>query len=286
MPKPSLLFHPSLDSATSVGETGPLRHSLFDTKDDFIVRIAPVGVAAIYFGSFSLSPQDAPLSRQALFKLSFLHTHFLQPGGLRIVVNRQTAVLSGTVTSRALATLADILALQIEGIRTVQDETKLASADSSNPAQNEKEAVRDAVQFLFATDQTLRSGVHASLADGHVSLQGEVHTVAQKNWAEQLAEAAGASVQSALKVADGTAFPTTQPIEPPLIDDESQEALVLFRLRLVRETEHVPVRVKANRGIVVVQGKVRTEALRQRVENVARSTLGLRELRSSLSISA
>jgi osmotically-inducible protein OsmY len=48
----------------------------------------------------------------------------------------------------------------------------------------------------------------------------------------------------------------------------------------------VPVRVKANRGIVVVQGKVRTEALRQRVENVARSTLGLRELRSSLSISA
>jgi len=48
---------------------------------------------------------------------------------------------------------------------------------------------------------------------------------------------------------------------------------VLFRLRLVRETEHLPVRVKANRGVVAVQGKVRTEALRQRVENIARSTL-------------
>ena len=45
------------------------------------------------------------------------------------------------------------------------------------------------------------------------------------------------------------------------------QALVLFRLRLVRETEHLPVRVKANRGIVALQGKVRTEALRQRVEN-------------------
>ena len=69
-----------------------------------------------------------------------------------------------------------------------------------------------------------------------------------------------------------------------MIDDESQEALVLFRLRLVRETEHVPVRVKANRGVVAVQGKVRAEALRQRVENIARSTLGLKELRSTLAI--
>ncbi len=52
----------------------------------------------------------------------------------------------------------------------------------------------------------------------------------------------------------------------------------------MRETEHVPVRVKATRGVVSLQGKVRTEALRQRVENIARSTLGLRELRSLLSI--
>ena len=71
-----------------------------------------------------------------------------------------------------------------------------------------------------------------------------------------------------------------------MLDDESLEALVLFRLRLVRETEHLPVRVKANRGVVTLQGKVRTEALRQRVENLTRSTLGLRELRSSLSIAA
>ena len=46
------------------------------------------------------------------------------------------------------------------------------------------------------------------------------------------------------------------------------------------------MKVKASRGVVTLQGKVRTEALRQRVENIARSTLGLRELRSSLSIAA
>jgi osmotically-inducible protein OsmY len=287
MSKPSLLFHPSLDSAASVGESVPVRHSLFDSKDEFIERIAPVGVAAIYFGGFSLSPQDAPLSRQALFKLSFLHRHFLQPAGVKIVVNRQTAVLSGIVAARTLVTMADILAHQIDGITSTQDETQASPEDPSHavPGQRDKEAVREAVQFLFATDQTLRSGVQVSLSEGYLTLQGEVSSIAQKNWAEQLAEAAGGEVQSRLKVTDATTFATATP-EPPLIDDESQETLILFRLRLVRETEHLPVRVKANRGVVAVQGKVRTEALRQRVENIARSTLGLRELRSTLSISA
>jgi hypothetical protein len=221
--------------------------------------------------------------------LSFLHRHFLQPGGLRIVVNRQTAVLSGTVTSRALVTMADILALQIEGIRHVQDETQAPSETTSpypTPGHREKEAIRESIQFLFATDQTLRSGVQVGYAEGCLTLQGEVSSAAQKNWAEQLAEAAGGEVQSRLKVSDATTFPAAQPAEPPLLDDESQQALVLLRLRLVRETEHLPVRVKANRGIVALQGKVRTEALRQRVENLTRSTLGLRELRSTLAITA
>jgi len=288
MSKAPRLLHPSLDSTSSVGETGPLRHSLFDSKDEFIERIAPVGVAAIYFGGFTLSPQDAPLSRQALFKLSFLNRHFLQAGGLKIVVNKHTAVLSGTVAARALVTLADILALQIEGITSVQDETHPAPDDpvqAATPSLRDKETIREAVQFLFATDQTLRSGVQVSLIDGYLTLQGEVSSIAQKNWAEQLTEAAGGELQSRLKVSDASNF-AAPPAEPPVIDDESLETLVLFRLRLVRETEHVPVRVKANRGVVSVQGKVRTESLRQRVENIARSTLGLRELRSTLSISA
>jgi osmotically-inducible protein OsmY len=289
MSKPTLLHHPSLDSAASVGETAPLRHSLFDSKDEFIERIAPVGVAAIYFGGFSLSPQDAPLSRQALFKLSFLNRHFLQAGGVKIVVNRQTAVLSGTVAAKSLVKMADVLAHQIEGITATQDDTRPTPEDTAHaatPAQREKEAIRESVQFLFATDQTLRSGVQVTLIDGYLTLQGEVSSVAQKNWAEQLAEAAGGDVQSRLKVTDATTFAAVPTAEPPLIDDESQEALVLFRLRLVRETEHLPVRVKANRGVVTVQGKVRTEVLRQRVENIARSTLGLRELRSTLSIAS
>jgi osmotically-inducible protein OsmY len=257
---------------------------LFDTKDDFIARIAPFSVAAFYFGSFTLSPKDAPLSRQALFKISFLNRQFLQAGGLKITVNQHTAVLSGQVTSAAIVTLGEILAQQIEGIEQVVNETTLP--EESKHAATPNQALREAVQYLFATDQTLRSGVQVGQVNGHLTLDGEVSSVAQKNWAEQLGQAVSGDIQSRLQITSATTFASVALTEPPSVDDESLQALILFRLRLIRETEHVPVRVKAVRGVVTVQGKVRTEAMRQRVENIARSTLGLRELRSSVAIAA
>jgi hypothetical protein len=166
----------------------------------------------------------------------------------------------------------------------VQNDTQVISEAADAGAAHL--AAREAVQYLFATDQTLRSGVQVGLDHGALTLDGEVSSVAQKNWAELVAHAVDGEIQSRLRVSDATTFPATPVSEPPAVDDESLEALVLFRLRLVRETEHLPLRVKAARGILTLQGKVRSEALRQRVENIARSTLGLRELRSSLTIAA
>ena len=275
MPHSPRRFSPSVEANASAGEA-VCRPSLFDTKDEFIERVSPIGMAAIYFGSFSFAPQDAALSRQALFKLSFVHRHFLQPAGLRIAVEKEEAIFSGRVSGSHLPTLAEILARQIEGIEDVTNATEYAP-DADH------DVSREAVQLLFATDQTLRAGLLLRVEEGTLILEGETDSAAQTNWAEQLAGSVGAKLQSHLKVA----LPSAAPIDttrPPEVDDESLQAMVLFRLRLVRETEHLPVRVRTNRGVVSLQGKVRTEALRQRVENLTRSTLGCRELRSSLSI--
>ena len=272
MPYPSRRLAPSLDSA---GPATSSRTSLFDNKDDFIERVAPIGMAAIYFGSFSFAPQDAALSRQALYKLSFAYRNFLQPGGLKIAVLRQTALLSGQLTGPALSLLAELLARQIEGIAEVDNDMEM-------PEIGELEAACEKGHLLFATDQTLHSGLKLSVEEGRVALDGKVSSPAQKSWADSLVAAVAADHLSRLNVP-----PIPAPAEtsrPPDVDDESLEALILFRLRLTRETEHLPIRVKANRGVVQMQGKVRTEALRQRVENLTRSTIGLRELRSSLTI--
>jgi osmotically-inducible protein OsmY len=281
MPNPTRLYSPSVDTSASTHHPRP-RPSLYDTKDEFIERISPVATAIIFFGNFSLTPQgDAALSQQALFKLSFLNRHFLQHGGLKVKVNRQTATLSGTLNSPLLFTMGEILALQLDGINQVKNETSLAPLAANLGA---KEAALEAIQFLFATDQTLRTGVRASLTNGHVVLDGSTDTLAQKNWAEQLATAAGGSIESRLAESTVAPAPSLKVAEPPQVDDESLEALVLFRLRLLPETKDVAVKVKASRGVLTLQGKAGSEALRQRTENIARSTLGVRELRSSVSI--
>jgi osmotically-inducible protein OsmY len=257
-----------------------LRPSLFDTKDEFIERVSPIGVAAIYFGGFSLTPQDPALSRQALFKLSFAHRNFLAPSGLRILVEGNTAMFTGAVNGAQLPVLAEILARQIEGIEGVKDATE-KSPEASAPL----EMAREAARLLFATDQTLRSGLRLSVEAEQLVLTGEAETAAQGAWAEQLAASVGAPLQSRVQTPHIPNH-TLEAVRPPEVDDESLQALVLFRLRLVRETEHLPIKVKASRGVVTLQGKVRTEALRRKAENLARSTVGLKELRSSLSISA
>ena len=62
MPKPSLHHHPSLESSAPIGDTSTLalRPSLYDAKDEFIERISPVAMAAIYFGSFWLAAPRCP----------------------------------------------------------------------------------------------------------------------------------------------------------------------------------------------------------------------------------
>jgi osmotically-inducible protein OsmY len=276
MSHPSFLRHPSLESSSPQPNYDGHRSSLFDAKDDFIARIGPIGVAAIYFGPFSLAPQDPALSRQALLKLSFAYRHYLQPAGVRYHVQRQVVTISGTVRSRLLATLAEVLAHQIEGVATVKNETELALEDQ--PATTRP---LEAMHLLLATDQTLRAQVKVTDEGGKLKLAGTVGSDAQKMWAEQLARGVEAETISELQVND-----TDTSVKTADVDDESLQALVLFRLRLVRETEHVPVKAVAKRGVVTLSGKVRTEALRQRVEHLVRATLGVVELRSSLNVAA
>ena len=161
MSHPSILRHPSLESSSPRPSVDSPRPSLFDSKDDFIARIGPIGVAAIYFGPFSLAPQDPALSRQALLKLSFAYRYYLQPAGIRFHVQRQTATISGSIKSTPLALCAEILAQQIEGIEQVKNETELAVED--RPAQS-RELL--AIQLLLATDQSLRSQIKVSDESG------------------------------------------------------------------------------------------------------------------------
>jgi osmotically-inducible protein OsmY len=115
-----------------------------------------------------------------------------------------------------------------------------------------------------------------------VTMRGMADSEAQRAWMEQLAGMSGGGVESRLRV--GPAVTVLAETQAPAIDDESLQALVVFRLRLAGQGESRRLRIRAHHGVVTLQGKVNSEARRQRVENMARSTLGVRELRSSLTL--
>ncbi len=274
MSHPPLLRHPSLESSSPQPSYDGHRASLFDAKDDFIARMGPIGVAAIYFGSFSLGPQDPAVSRHALLKLSFAYRHYLQPAGIRYHVETGTVTISGTVRSRLLGVLAELLARQIEGVETVKNEIELALEDRPAHARTQ-----EALHLLLATDHALRTQVKAAEADGKLKLSGTVGSAAQKSWVEQLARMLEAETISELQVST-----SETPVKTADVDDDSVQALVLFRLRLARETD--PIKVVARRGVVTLTGKVRSDASRQRIEHLTRATLGVVDLQSSLVVAA
>ena len=120
---PLLLLHPSLESSSPQSQRRQPRGPPFSIRRTIsLPGSGPIGVAAIYFGPFSLAPQDPALSRQALLKLSFAYRYYLQPAGIRYQVQRQTATISGSIKSTPLALCAEILAQQIEGIEQVKSE--------------------------------------------------------------------------------------------------------------------------------------------------------------------
>jgi hypothetical protein len=183
-------------------------------------------MVALYFGPFSMEPQDAALGRQALFKLSFLHRHFLKPAGLGLAMRREAAHFSGRLPNGWLMEMAVLLARQIGGIERIVDETE------SRPAQTKAADAAERDRLILATENPRRKD-RATRID---------------------------------------------------MDDESLEALILFRLKLVPETAAAALKVKAERGVATLTGKVATAGVRAQVEKVARATLGLGELRLDVAV--
>jgi hypothetical protein len=112
MSKPSLRLHPSMESTTSVGESTPARHSLFDAKDDFIERISPLAVAAIYFGSFSLSPLAVAGMNGALADRESRRNQTVPPATYKPeakVISKKTRQLSGVSLDSLTATSEPVL---------------------------------------------------------------------------------------------------------------------------------------------------------------------------------
>jgi osmotically-inducible protein OsmY len=252
--------------------------------DNFLLHLAPVSIGVFFFGNFHPNNEDKVQAQRALYKTSFLYRHFLQPGGLKTVIDYKTLTMTGKTTSATVSLMGQILATQIMGPVEVSDETtRQESLPGTGKAESAEDNERRArLQLMLATDERLCSeGIEISLSDGIAKVSGQVSSTENKTWAETLLRAIEPEAKFSLRVTTHKVIASTAKA-PFWIDDDSLQALALTRLKLAVPLAALEFRAFSQRQGITLSGSVRNTTEKTLAESIAHNTYGLREFKSSL----
>lgn len=281
----------SLTRPTALGRIGtaptPSSSTLLD--DNFLMHLAPVSIGAFFFGNFHPNNEDKVQAQRALYKTSFLFRHFLQAGGLKVVIDDGCITLSGKTSSSAVSLMAYVLGMQIMGpdIRVVDETTRVdeTGRSSRSPEQQADNEMRARLQLMLATDAMLGSEeIEVSIGNGQAKVNGQVSSAEHKAWAETLLHAICPHCKISIQVSARAAERNKEAKARPPIDDDSLQALALTRLKLLPNLSRLETKVLSMRQSVMLSGSVGTAADRELAEQVVRHTFGLRDFKGGLTV--
>lgn len=276
------LTRPTVPSASAVTADGLL-------EDNFLRHLAPVSIGAFFFGSFHPNNEDKVQAQRALYKTSFLFRHFLQAGGLKVVIDDGCLTLSGKTSSSAVSLMAYVLGMQIMGpnIRVVDETTRVdehGRPGKSSDQQVENE-LRARLQLMLATDAMLGSEeIEVSVGNGQGKVSGQVSSAEHKIWAETLLHAICPHCKISIQVSARAAERNKAAKARPPIDDDSLQALAVTRLKLLPNLTRLDAKVSSLRQSVLLSGSVGVAADRDLAEQVVRHTFGLKDFKGGLSV--
>lgn len=190
-----------------------------------------------------------------------------------VEVDEGVVTLTGTVDSWAKKLAAKEAAHRVVGVRDVADDVRIKLPGSLQRTDTEiARDVRLALEWeAFVPDQNIRSTV----SDGLVTLEGEVHTLRQKDDAARAIRSVKGvqGVNNWLTVAKAKA-------DAAQLRKSIEQAL---ERRAEREAEKV--RVAVDDGIVTLEGRVRTWPEKTAVLGAISHAPGVREVRDHLAVS-
>lgn len=189
-----------------------------------------------------------------------------------VEVEEGIVTLSGTVNSYAKKLAAREAAHRVVGVLDVADDIQVRTPGGRDRTDTEiAQAVRAALEWdAFVPDQKIRSTV----AEGFVTLEGEVATLREK-------EDAGAAVRKLIGVREvrNRLLVAAVKVDPVRLRKSIEEAL---ERRAEREAERIRVRVED--GTVVLEGKVRTWPEKQAILGAVSHAPGVREVTDKLAV--
>ena len=186
----------------------------------------------------------------------------------------RTAVLEGEVPTLFAHSMAQRDALNIPGVDSVENRL-VVKYDHNHPNKSDEEVQKDIENILGCAANISGNKIHASVVDGIVTLGGATDSFWKKMRIEDLASSVDGilEIQNQIKVSPAESAPDGS-IKKDIID-------ALNRME-VEGLDNIKVEVKD--GVVTLTGLVSTWAISFDIEDTARFTSGVVEVKNKLTV--
>jgi len=264
-------------------------HHQIDPSNNWLVHLAPFGTGIFYFGQVHPPISENVFVRKALMTTAYAFRHYLRPRGLQIEVVNEVVYLRGNVPADVVNIMAEQLALLIDGVKSVCNETNKVLDDayqvrrhkSAAHAETDQE-LRHRLDVLLNLDNTiLPSDLKIDVRDDKTTITGSVPTEDHLNWIEALCQEFEGAGRINLRIKTEPNIDLA-PCCPGPVDDDSIQTFFHTRLRLLKCARKLKVESHCRRGHLELRGitpKPETKAL---VESLAETTCGVRSVTSEL----
>ena len=186
----------------------------------------------------------------------------------------RTAILTGTVPDLTAHAMAQRHALSIPGVDAV-DNRLLVEYDHDHPNKTDLEIREDIKSVLGCTAGLGGSQIEVSVTDGIVTLDGYVDAFWKKSRAEDMA----ASVEGILSIQNNLKVKAAEVAPDRSIKRDIINALTRMQ---VKGLEHLDIQVE--NGKVTLSGSVPTWTTSFNVEDTARYTSGVVDVKNNLTV--
>jgi len=221
---------------------------------------------------------------------------YLDSADLSVGMDKGVATLSGAVPSDVERELAEAIAMNISGVKSVENEIKVDPELAMRTRPDSVQKIMDATTTAAVKNRLLASksvhemDVKITTKNGIVSLSGTVATLPQKNMAEQIAYDTRnvQDVKNELKIADAqtlsekarnASVSVSRDLSDSWISSKIRTSL-LFSSAFPRSN----VSVNTNKGKVTLEGYAQNAEQRAAIETAVNDFLGVREVQNNLKL--
>ena len=200
--------------------------------------------------------------------------HLVFAEGVKVDVEDGRVLLSGIVRSATEKAIAGRLAAMAPGVREVVDRLTVVTDGTISDA----ELAKAAQEALALADDPALRGLGVKVDDGVAFLEGEVATLAQEEAATRVVGSVKGmeDVVSNLSVAAEAPAGAVLPADDATLVSFASGALAEAGIDLREE------QIDAEKGIVYLRGRVRSEEERRRATEVVKAAPGVRGVRNRL----